>query len=225
MSDIGRALEAVRGRMEKACARAGRDPGGVRLVAVTKTVDAGRIREVVDAGVRDFGENYVQEARVKIDAVGAAGGARWHMIGHIQSNKIKYIPGLFDCVHTVDRTSLLDGLERHGKPMDILFEVNLSAEETKSGTDLDGLKKMLERVSGLEHLRPVGLMTMPPYTANPEDVRGIFRQLREVRDAVNAQFGLAMKELSMGMSSDFEVAIEEGATMVRIGTALFGERI
>ncbi len=224
MSDISRALEAVRERIEKACARTGRDSGDVRLIAVTKTVPAQRIREAIDSGIRDLGENYVQEAKGKIEALGAE-GIRWHMIGHIQGNKVKYIPRLFDCVHTVDRAGILDGLERYGKPMDILFEVNLSAEETKSGTDVDGLRNILERAAALEHLRPAGLMTMPPYTQDPEEVRGIFRQLKETLDAMNAQFGLAMKELSMGMSSDFEVAIEEGATMVRVGTALFGERL
>ena len=224
MSDLVHALNAVRERMERACARAGRDIGGVRLIAVTKTVDTGRIREAIDAGIRDFGENYVQEARGKIEDIGT-GDVCWHMIGHIQSNKVKYIPRLFDCVHTVDRVSLLDGLEKYGKPMDILFEVNLSAEATKSGTDLEGLEVVLEKAAGLEHLRPVGLMTMPPYTGDPEEVRGIFRRLKETRDAMNEKFGLAMKELSMGMSSDFEVAIEEGATMVRVGTALFGERL
>lgn len=223
MSDIRHALEAVREKIEKACKKAVRDPGGVRLIAVTKTVSAQRVQEAIEAGIRDLGENYVQEAKGKIEAVGAE-GVRWHMIGHIQTNKVKYLPRLFDSVHTVDSIGILEGLERYGKPMDILFEVNLSGEATKSGTTTDGLRRILERASSLRHLRPAGLMTMPPYTQDPEDVRDIFRELRITRDAMNAQFGLAMTELSMGMSSDFEVAIEEGATMVRIGTAIFGER-
>jgi len=224
MNDIRRALEGVRKRIEKACRSAGRDVSEVRLIAVTKTVAAERVREAVGAGLKDLGENYVQEARKKVEAVGIE-GVRWHMIGHIQSNKAKYLPGLFDCVHTVDRTTILDVLEKHGKPMNVLFEVNLSGEATKHGVTVDGLRKVLERALSLQNLRPVGLMTMPPYTEDPEDVRGIFRQLKATRDTMNAEFGLSMTELSMGMSSDFEVAIEEGATMVRIGTALFGERL
>jgi pyridoxal phosphate enzyme (YggS family) len=223
MSDIRHALEAVRERIDRACEIAGRDPAEVTLVAVTKTVDTARVIEAIEAGVGDIGENYVQEAKAKIEAIGP-GRARWHMIGHIQSNKVKYIPALFDCVHTVDSTSILEGLEKRGKDMDVLFEVNLAGEATKSGTDVEGLRRILERVSSLVHMKPVGLMTMPPYVEDPEEVRGIFGQLRKTLETMNGEFGLAMKELSMGMSSDFEVAVEEGATMVRIGTALFGER-
>ncbi|HNT44401.1 MAG TPA: YggS family pyridoxal phosphate-dependent enzyme [Syntrophorhabdaceae bacterium] len=223
MSDIRHALGVVRERIDRACATAGRDPGEVTLVAVTKTVDASRVIEAIEAGVGDIGENYVQEAKGKIKTIGP-GRARWHMIGHIQSNKVKYIPALFDCVHTVDSTAILEGLERRGKDMDVLFEVNLAGEATKSGTDVEGLRRILERASSLVHIKPVGLMTMPPYVEEPEEVRGVFGQLRTTLEMMNAEFGLAMKELSMGMSSDFEVAVEEGATMVRIGTALFGER-
>lgn len=223
MSDIRHALEAVRERIDRACTIAGRDPGEVTLVAVTKTVGTSRVVEAIEAGVADIGENYVQEAKGKIEAIGP-GRARWHMIGHIQSNKVKYIPALFDCVHTVDSIALLEGLEKRGKDMDVLFEVNLAGQATKSGTDVEGLRRILERASSLVHLKPAGLMTMPPYVEDPEEVRGVFGQLRTTLETMNAEFGLAMKELSMGMSSDFEVAVEEGATMVRIGTALFGER-
>ncbi|NLT22918.1 MAG: YggS family pyridoxal phosphate-dependent enzyme [Syntrophorhabdus sp.] len=223
MSDIRQAIEAVRERIDRACGIAGRDPAGVTLVAVTKTVDAARVVEAIEAGLGDIGENYVQEAKGKIEAIGP-GRARWHMIGHIQSNKVKYIPSLFDCVHTVDSIAIMEGLEKRGKEMDILFEVNLAGEATKSGTDMEGLRRILERALSLAHLKPVGLMTMPPYVEDPEEVRGMFRQLRTTLETMNAEFGLAMRELSMGMSSDLEVAVEEGATMVRIGTALFGER-
>ena len=224
MSDIRHAVEAVRERIHKACETVGRDPAGVTLIAVTKTVDAARVRQAIDAGVGDIGENYVQEAKGKIEMIGAA-QARWHMIGHIQSNKVKYIPALFNCVHTVDRIAILDGLERHEKPMDVLFEMNLAGEATKNGTDVEGLRRILEKAASVRYLTPAGLMTMPPYAENPEEVRGIFRKLKATLDAMNNEFGLAMKELSMGMSSDFEVAVQEGATMVRIGTALFGERL
>ncbi len=223
MNDIRHALETVRLRIAKACEAARRDPADVTLVAVTKTVDARRVSEAIEAGVRDIGENYIQEAKGKIEMVGNK-GVRWHMIGHIQSNKIKYVPALFDCVHTIDRADILDKIERYGKPMDVLFEVNIAGERSKSGTDIDGLAKILEKARSLKYCRPSGLMTMPPYTENPEDVRPFFRQLREVLSEMNRKFGLDMKELSMGMSSDFEIAVEEGATMVRVGTALFGVR-
>lgn len=223
MNDIAEAIEAVRERIGRACELAGRDPGDVTLIAVTKTVDVSRVRDAISAGICDIGENYIQEAKAKIEAIVPA-KVRWHMIGHIQSNKIKYLPALFDCVHTVDRPDILDKLERHEKPMDVLFEVNIAGERSKSGTDIEGLEMILERARSLEHLRPAGLMTMPPYTEDPEDARPYFRKLRETLSQMNRKFGLDMKELSMGMSSDFEIAVQEGATMVRVGTALFGAR-
>jgi PLP dependent protein len=215
-------LEAVRDRILKACLRVGRCADEVRLVAVSKKVDADSIRSAAAAGVRDFGENYIQEARAKIGMLPDT--LCWHMIGHVQMNKIKYLPGLFHYVHSVDRQEVLHGLEKLGKPMKLLFEVNLSGEPQKHGTSIDGLKRMLESVGSLKNVKPMGLMTMAPYTDEPEDVRPVFAGLRGLLAEVNRQFSLEMTELSMGMSSDFEVAIEEGATMVRIGTALFGER-
>jgi PLP dependent protein len=215
-------LESVHDRMLQAALRAGRRADEVRLVAVSKKVDAERIRDAAAAGVRDFGENYVQEARAKIEML--PGTLCWHMIGHLQMNKIKHVPGLFHYVHSVDRQEVLDGLERLGKPLSLLFEVNLSGEPQKHGTAVDGLKRMLESVGLLKNVKPIGLMTMAPYTDEPEEVRDVFAGLRRLLEEVNRQFSLEMRELSMGMSSDFEVAIEEGATMVRIGTALFGER-
>jgi PLP dependent protein len=216
-------LRMVREKIGEACGRAGRSVEDVRLIAVTKNVDVDRIREAAALGVADFGENYIQEARRKIGMIPEM--IRWHMIGHIQTNKLKYIPELFTCVHSVDRTEVLDGLERYGKGIDVLFEVNLSGEASKHGTAADGVRSLLGKAGGLRALRPVGLMTMAPYGDDPEESRSIFAQLRCLRDDLNREFSVDMKELSMGMSSDFEVAIEEGSTMVRIGTAIFGERI
>ena len=215
-------IQRVREKISRACARAGRSEGNVRLVAVTKGVHAQRIRLAAACGIRDFGENYIQEARAKIEGFG--GDLCWHMIGHIQTNKVKYLPRLFSYVHSVDRWEILEGLDKHGTKMRVLFELNLSGEASKQGTQEDNLRRMLEKVNALRYMEPVGLMTMAPYVENPEDVRGIFGGLRNILARVNSEFSLTMEELSMGMSSDFEVAIEEGATMVRVGTAIFGER-
>ncbi len=222
MTTISDRLESVRDRIQRAALRAGRQPDEVKLVAVSKKVDLDRIRDAVALGIRDFGENYVQEARGKVEALPDT--LRWHMIGHLQMNKIKYVPGLFQYVHSVDRQELLEGLDNLGKPLKFLFEVNLSGEAQKHGTSVDGLKAMLESARRLKNVKPIGLMTMAPYTDEPEQVRHLFAGLRRLLEEVNRQFSLNMTELSMGMSSDFEAAIEEGATMVRIGTALFGER-
>jgi PLP dependent protein len=215
-------IQRVREKISRASARAGRSEKDVRLVAVTKKVDAERIRSAFSCGIKDFGENYIQEAQRKIEGFGE--GPCWHMIGHVQTNKVKYIPGLFSYVHSVDRWEILEGLNRFGKPMKVLFELNLSGEESKHGTQEDNLRRMLEKMHILQHVEPMGLMTIAPFVENAEDVRGIFATLRHILEKTNREFSLAMRELSMGMSSDFEVAIEEGATMVRIGTAIFGER-
>jgi len=222
VTNIEESLRIVRERMAAACQRSGRMAEEVRLVAVTKRVDPEKVRDAARLGIRDFGENYVQEARQKVEATGP--GPVWHMIGHVQTNKIKHIPGLFDYVHTIDRWELLEKLEGYGKAISVLFEVNLSGEAQKHGTTKEGLKEMLERVGVLRRLRPAGLMTVPALARDPEEARPAFRALREMLQEMNKGFGLEMTELSMGMSGDFEVAIEEGATMVRIGTALFGER-
>jgi pyridoxal phosphate enzyme (YggS family) len=191
-------------------------------VAVTKRVDPDRIKAAFELGLSDFGENYLQEAAGKIEILPRE--IRWHMIGHIQSNKAKLVPGNFEYVHSIDRLEILKALDRQGKPLKVLFEVNLAAEATKHGTTEDGLRSMLEHVPDLQHITPVGLMTMPPFVDNPEEVRPYFSTLRNLLEQCNREFGLSMTELSMGMSQDFEVAIEEGSTMVRIGTAIFGER-
>jgi len=217
------AIKRIREKIAAACSRSGRSESEVRLIGATKGVDAERIRYAVRSGLTDFGENYIQEAMGKIE--GFQEGVCWHMIGHIQTNKAKHISKLFDYVHSIDRWELLEILDRYGKHLKVLFELNLADEASKHGTGEDNLKRMLEKVGGLKHIEPVGLMTMPPFAENPEDIRGIFRRLKTLLQSVNREFSLHMSELSMGMSSDFEIAVEEGATMVRIGTAIFGERI
>ncbi len=222
MNNLQVSISAVRDRILVACQKAGRPAENVRLIAVTKTVAAERIREARAEGIQAFGENYVQEAQGKIEALGP--GIEWHMIGHVQTNKAKYIPRLFSYVHSVDRPALLEALDRHEKELRVLFEVNLSGEPQKHGTTPEGLRAMLADVGKLRHVKPVGLMTVPPFSDDPEESRPFFGRLRELLEDVNREFGLRMTELSMGMSADFEVAIEEGATMVRVGTAIFGER-
>jgi PLP dependent protein len=222
VTNIETSVGMVQKRMLAACQKAGRSPDQIRLIAVTKRVEAERVREAVALGLCDFGENYVQEAKKKIEAVGL--GPVWHMIGHLQANKVKYVPGLFTYVHSVDRWELLEQLDRFGRELLVLFEVNLSGEPQKHGSTAEDLRAILARVGELRHVRPVGLMTMPPYNEDPEASRPVFSSLRELLSDINRESGCALTELSMGMSSDFEVAIEEGATMVRVGTAIFGER-
>ncbi len=221
-------VRRVRAQIEAAARRAGRDPAAVRLVAVSKTVEVERIRAALAAGIDTLGENYLQEAQAKIRELSPA-GASWHFIGHLQSNKAAAAAGLFDLIHSVDRLKLATALEtaasRQGKTQDILIEVNLAGEASKSGVAPEGAPELLRAVLACPHLRPRGLMAMPPWLADPEAVRPYFRQLRELRDALARTFPDAfLTELSMGMSQDFEVAIEEGATLVRVGTAIFGLR-
>jgi len=228
MNQIARNLEEIRGRLAAAALRAGRDPAQVRLVAVTKTVGLDHLKEAVDAGQTHFGENYLQEARAKIAALGS--GLTWHFIGHLQSNKARATVEFFDLIHSVDRLRLAHALEeaaaRRGKVQDILIQVNLAGEESKSGAPPGEVQDLLTEISRMPHLRVQGLMTMPPWFPDPEGVRPYFRALRELRDRLR-QPGLAagaLPELSMGMTGDFEVAVAEGATLVRIGTAIFGRR-
>ncbi len=214
--------------MEQAARRAGRDPGEIKLIAVSKTVEIARIREAIEAGVTILGENYVQEAREKIEEIGH--GIQWHMIGHLQSNKAKYAVTLFDYIHSLDGIALAREIDRRaaqkGKRMRALVEVNLSGETSKFGVGSEAVMELIHQVSPLEHISIEGLMTMPPYFDEPEKARPYFTRLRELRDRIQEEGieGVRMDELSMGMSGDFEAAIEEGATMVRVGTAIFGER-
>lgn len=221
-------LKSIQERISKAALRAGRDPAAIRLVAVSKTVSAESIQEAIAAGVTILGENYVQEARNKIARVGSQ--VAWHFIGHLQSNKTRYAVELFSMIHSVDRLSLAEALDKEaskqGKILPVLIQVNISGEESKSGIDPQGTLQLLERIAGLEHLSVQGLMTMPPWFEDPEDARPYFIALRKLREELSREKipGVSIQELSMGMSGDFEVAIEEGATLVRIGTAIFGPR-
>lgn len=228
MNLIADNLQHIQDRIAAAARRVGRSPDDVQLVAVSKTVDLARIRQAIAAGVRILGENYLQEARAKIETLGNA--VHWHFIGHLQTNKATAVVARFDLIHSVDRLKLARALDRaaqkQGKVQDILLEVNLAQEASKSGFAPEAAPELLEAVAALPHLRVRGLMTMPPWFTESEDARPYFRALRELRDrlAAHARPGVNLTELSMGMSGDFEVAIEEGATLVRIGTAIFGPR-
>jgi len=227
-TDIAANIEKIRQRIAAACARSGREPHSVALMAVTKTVPAERILQAVDTGITLLGENYVQEAREKHELLG--GRARMHLIGHLQTNKAKYAVRLFDCVHSVDRLELAQELNKRAKAvnrtMDILIEVNVSGEETKNGVSPAQVRELIGRIAGLENLSVRGLMTMAPYSDDPETSRPYFQALRQLRDDIAREEipRVQMAELSMGMTDDFEVAIEEGSTIVRIGRAIFGAR-
>ena len=222
-------LEQVKERIRQAAESCGRDAGSVRLVAVSKTIPSGAVKEAIEAGVTILGENYVQEAREKFNAL-VQYPASWHFIGHLQSNKAKYAVRLFDLIHSVDSLKLARELDKQAKKVDkiqqILVQVNISAEDTKSGTSAAEAPGLIVEISRLENLSIKGLMTMPPYFYQPEKVKPFFAALRILRDQIKAQApsNVSLEELSMGMTGDFEVAIEEGATLVRIGTAIFGER-
>lgn len=221
-------LKTVLEKISTAALKAGRDPASVRLVAVSKTKPAALVDEAARGGQRLFGENYVQELTAKAREV--AGPVEWHFIGHLQSNKVKQIAGMVSMIHSVDRLSLAEEIDRQwgklGKVCDVLIEVNIAGEETKSGTTATALFELVRRVSLLPHVRIRGLMTMPPFFDDPEAARPYFRELRLLAEEIGGEniAGVEMAELSMGMSGDFEAAIAEGATLVRIGTAIFGER-
>jgi PLP dependent protein len=225
---IADALAHIRERINQAELRCGRQPDEVRLVAVSKTVPTEAIQEAISAGAALFGENYIQEAREKIALTG--GAVEWHFIGHLQSNKAKYAVELFSLIHSVDRLSLAEELNREAakknRILPVLIQVNISGEETKSGIDPAGIRQLIQQAAQLPNLSVRGLMTMPPWFENPEEARPYFIALRKLRDELaNEKIpNVSLTELSMGMSGDFEVAIEEGATLVRVGTAIFGER-
>lgn len=218
MSDLQPNLINVRSRIARAAERSGRDPASILLLAVTKVFPAAAIRAAYDLGLRDFGENYVQEFEGKAPHVADLPGARFHLIGHLQANKAKKAAELFQAVQTVDSPRLARRLNESGRALDVMLEVKLSGEEAKSGADSAGLPALIEAVRGCPNLTLLGLMTMPPWSDDPEASRPYFRRLRELAQ----QHGLT--QLSMGMSHDLETAIEEGATCVRVGTALFGKR-
>jgi PLP dependent protein len=225
MSQIKENLLRVMERIEKAAQRSKRDPSEIKLVAVSKTVEAARIKEAIEAGVSILGENYVQEAKKKIEEIGRS--VAWHFIGHLQLNKAKYVIHLFDMIHSLDNIPLAEELSRRAEQADrmikVLIEINLSGEATKFGTDEGEILNLARRILQLSHLSLEGLMTMPPYFDSPEMSRPYYVKLRELKERLVRE-GIPMKELSMGMSNDFEIAIEEGATYVRVGTAIFGPR-
>lgn len=223
-------LERVREKIAAAIARANRQPEEVTLVAVSKTHPPEMINEGLVAGLTDFGENRVQEAEEKIPQVGRD-KARWHLIGHLQSNKARRAVELFDVIHSLDSAGLAQKLNRYCLELDrsefpVLVQLDLAHEVTKSGATEDQLAEIVDAVRQLPALRLIGLMTLPPFFEDVEQVRPFFRKLRELRDELRRQgvFGDQPGELSMGMTHDYEIAIEEGATMLRIGTAIFGER-
>ena len=224
-----RRLEQVKDRIRQAAESCNRDADSVKLVAVSKTIAAETVREAIEAGVTILGENYVQEARDKFVAL-VQYPVSWHFIGHLQSNKAKYAVRLFDLIHSVDSLKLARELDKQAAKLEkiqqILVQVNISGEDTKSGISADESPRLIEKISQLKNLAVKGLMTMPPYFYQPEKVQPFFAALRELRDQIKAQSlpGVSLDELSMGMTGDFEVAIKEGATLVRIGTAIFGER-
>ena len=221
-------LAAVVNRCTSAAQRAGRDPLSVKLVVVTKTVDTERISEAVAAGALILGENRVQEAKEKIEKLGPI--VSWHLIGHLQTNKAKYAVKLFYMIHSVDNLQLAKEIDKQAakinKVQDVLIEVSIAGEETKAGVAVKDAVTLIKEASKLQNISIKGLMTMPPFSDDPEDSRPYFKKLRELFESVANEHipGVSMKELSMGMSGDYEVAIEEGSTIVRIGTAIFGER-
>ena len=226
--DLKKRLENVKDRINKAAFKCSRAPESIHLVAVSKTIPANRVREAIEAGVTILGENYVQEARNKFNALGTY-PVSWHFIGHLQSNKAKYAVRLFDLIRSVDTLKLARELNKQAKKVDkvqdVLMQINISKEQSKSGSDIENAVNLIKDIVFFENLSVKGFMAMPPFFNNPEKARPYFIALRNLRDQIQKTFpDVILNELSMGMTGDFEVAIEEGATLVRIGTAIFGER-
>jgi pyridoxal phosphate enzyme (YggS family) len=229
MLEIKTRLKHVKDQISETAVACGRDPETVKLVAVSKTVPTDRILAAIRAGVTDLGENYVQEAREKIEALREE-NVSWHFIGHLQSNKAKYVVRLFELIHSIDSFKLAKELNKRasalGKVQKILVQVNISGEATKSGIETEQAVRLVRDTAPLENISIQGLMTMPPFFNAPEKVRPYFKALKNLQDLIRdeAIANVHMTELSMGMSGDFAAAIEEGATLVRVGTAIFGER-
>lgn len=219
--NIEQNVRDVEQRIAVACERAGRSPDEVTLIAVTKTIGVPAIEAAFNAGIRNFGENRVQEAQPKIEQLASLRPSLiWHMVGHLQTNKAKTAMDIFDIIHSVDSLRLAETLSQHSQSkLPVLIEVNVSGEATKSGFLLPEADEAVKRIGRLPNIEVEGLMTIAPWGSDAEEVRPIFRRLRQLGDA------LGLRHLSMGMTDDFEVAIEEGATLVRIGRAIFGERI
>lgn len=217
-------LQTVRQTIAKSAERAGRDPKEVVLVAVTKTFPVERIREAMALGLRVFAENRVQEALRKIDEIGTT-NVDWHLIGHLQTNKVKFIESRFSMVQSLDGIGLAEALDRRLRsPLDVLVEVNVAEEPQKTGVSPADLPALARAVNAVPHLRLRGLMTVAPMAGDAETVRPVFRQLRALRDETSQQLGVTLPVLSMGMTDDYAIAVEEGATMLRLGRALFGPR-
>lgn len=225
---IAENLKRIQDRIASAAKRVGRDPSSVKLVVVTKTVDVERIREAVAAGAGTLGENRVQEAKDKIEKLGDS--VRWHLIGRLQANKAKYAVKLFDLIHSLDGIELAKEIDKQAakiaKVQDVLIEVSIAGELAKAGVSPDAVNALIRDASALKNISIKGLMTIPPFLEDHEKVRPYFRKLKALALDLEQENipGVSMRELSMGMSGDFEVAVEEGATMVRVGTAIFGER-
>jgi PLP dependent protein len=219
-ADIKTNLEAVRHRIDRACRRSGRSASDVTLIAVTKTEGTEAVRAAYQLGIRNFGENRVQEANPKIQALADLyPHPTWHMIGHLQSNKLKTALEIFDVIQSIDSLYLAEAVSRRStRKVPVLLQVNVAGESTKTGFPLTAISRSFKQILTLPGLQVKGLMTIAPLVNDPEEVRPIFRKLRELRDSFQ------LEHLSMGMTDDFEIAIEEGATMVRIGRAIFGER-
>lgn len=226
--DVRDNMQRVRERVCRAAARAGRDPGKITIIAVTKQVDVSRIREALEAGITDLGENRVQEMTAKMSELPP--GLRWHMIGHLQTNKVKYVVGRVDLIHSLDRWNLAVEINRQAEKLGVdarvLVQVNVSGEQSKFGISPGEAQDFLDALGDLKRIKVQGLMTIAPYVENPEEARPYFRELRLLarRLGENAAPGTCLDYLSMGMTGDFEVAVEEGANMIRLGTAIFGAR-
>lgn len=234
MTDIGANIESVKRKVEAAAGRAGRDPERITVVAVTKTHPPDVVRRAYDLGLRDFGENRVFEALDKQSQLKDLHEIRWHMIGHIQSRKANEVPANFQLVHSVDRGKIARHLNKHAKEaqitLPVLLECNVSGEQSKYGWELSDREtweqaaREFSELIALENLDIRGLMTMAPWTADEQVIRTTFARLRSLRDYLQEDLGVAWQELSMGMTDDFEIAVEEGATLLRIGRAIFGPR-
>lgn len=226
MTELEDRWAGINRRIDEACARAGRDPSTVQVLAVSKTQGPDAVAQVAALGVETFGENKVQEARAKIPL--CPGRLHWHLIGHLQSNKAREAVRLFEMIHSVDSLKLLQVLDRvaaeEGRRLDVCLEVNVSGERSKFGMAPESVLETLHAAQSLFNIKVVGLMTIPPVAEDPEEARPYFRALRELRDRMQDHTGMSLPELSMGMSQDFDIAIEEGATWIRVGTLLFGPR-
>ena len=228
MVDIRANVKRVKERVAEAALRAGRDPSEITIVAVSKNFPVEAIEEAIEAGITDIGENRVQEAEAKFNRIGRV--VRWHMVGHLQRNKVKKALNIFDLIHSVDSVRLLEELEKRaaqrGEVVEVLVQVNTSGEETKFGLKPEEVEGFMEIAAQKEHVRVLGLMTIGPLVDDPEKARPCFAMLREIKERIEGMKlpNVEMRHLSMGMTNDFEVAIEEGADMVRIGRAIFGPR-